>query len=241
MNKIKQIAVVFMFGAASAYGAAIAIANPSFESVTGDAGTLGCTTGGNLTPGFYIDNVTNFGQSNGCVTSQPLTGWMLTGSDGGASGLGIAPYFPGGLPDGNVAAFTQGNVVIGQTLGSILQAGEYTFDIFVGSRMDAYQLTGYTVELLAGSTVIGSSHNHVAPAPGQFLQDSLVVDIDSANPLLGQALGIALSSEGPGEGIFDSASLDFAPSAVSATPEPSTLLMGGLVLTALGVLRRRRC
>jgi hypothetical protein len=239
MQYWKLISLAGLLGAAGATASPIAITNASFETVTVNAATAGCTAGGSLIVGDYIDNVSNFGQGNGCVTDQPLPGWTLTNGDGGATAIGVMPYFVTGLPDGTTAGFTQRDAVISQTLSAVLGAGTYTFSVYIGSRGDNLPLTGYTIELLAGGTVIGSSHDAVNPAAGHFLQDSVTVNASAGNPLIGQALGIELFSDGDGQAIFDLASLDYVPAATSA-PEPSSILLGAPMLAAGLWLRRRR-
>jgi hypothetical protein len=237
MKLWKILTITSLLGAAPAFSAAIAITNPSFESVTLNANTAGCTSGGKLILGDYIDNSTNFGQANGCVDPQPLPGWTMSGGDGGATAIDIQPYFMS-IPDGQNAGFVQRAGLLDQTLSDPVAAGLYTFSIYIGNRADSLFLTGYTISLLAGNTVIGSSHNTVNPAPGEFSQDTLSVNVAPGDAWIGQALTIELSSSGNGQAIFDLAALDFAPDQ-SGVPEPSTFVMGSLALAGGGLLRRR--
>src|SRR5262249_54106074 len=119
---------------------------------------------------------------------------------------GAGGVYPGGIPEGlNIGSLgnENGNGTMTQTLGVTLQPNtSYTLGFSVGSRAD-FVFAGYSVELLAGSTTLATESSLVPPA-GTFATGRLVFLSTNANPsLLGQALGIRLTSGGRGNAGFD--------------------------------------
>ena len=104
-----------------------------------------------------------------------------------------------------------GNGVLVQSLGVMLQPNTaYTLVFSVGSRAD-YVFAGYTVELLAGSTVLASDSS-MSPPSGTFATGRIAYSSTNASPaILGQALGIRLTGNGKGQADFDKISLDATP------------------------------
>lgn len=123
-----------------------------------------------------------------------------------------------------------------QVLGDTLQLStHYTLTVGVGnfapSAGDPWNFTGfpgYRVELLAGSTVLASDNNTLAPSEGVFLTSTVNFTTGVSHANAGQALAIRLVNlNGSGVEVnFDKVSLN-----AEAVPEPS-----GLALLALGAL-----
>jgi len=102
----------------------------------------------------------------------------------------------------------------------------------VGDRIDWDTFPGYSVALLAGSTVL-ASESSLMPNNG-WLTSTVNYTALAGNPLLGTALTILLTTGGT-QVNFDNVRLD-----VSPVPEPETyaLLLAGLGLVGFAVRRR---
>jgi len=224
----------------------VTIINPSFEFVDN---VSGCSSGNVLDslsflgPTFY---------SGGCVDSTPFgtvagsSGWTVTGPDAGV--LNWSSLFVS-IPDGtNVAYINTGTIF--QTLGTDAAVGTYTLSLDVGGRCD-HPINNYTVELLAGTNPIATDNGSLVSSltgAGQcahFLTDTLIANVTSSTPGLGDPLEIMLSASEPGgpppilptaQANFDQVTLD-GPSAI---PEPSTLTLFGSGLLAMAYLFRRK-
>lgn len=207
--------IALLFGAhIPAEATPITVINPGFES----APTLGVNTGN-------------------------MPGWTGTGSGFGWWNINSLPagYWSAAAPEGNQIAFVgretpaDGPASLSQVLGATLQAGGvYTLTGQVGHPIGfgagRSPDTLYTVELLAGSTVVGTISG--TGPEGSFMPFQLVFD-STGSALVGQTLQIRLSSS-QAQTAFDNIQLD----GPGALPEPSTalLLVGGI----FGVYRRAR-
>ncbi|MBE8996397.1 PEP-CTERM sorting domain-containing protein [Microcystis aeruginosa] len=196
--------------------ASIFIANHSFEDpVAPQQGTTG----------FYSKN--------------SITGWSLSSTGTNTPFLGVLDptksqiltgldrfYNLQPVPDGVQVAYSNGGT-ISQTLSATLQANtQYTLGAYVGSRKNM-AFPGYSIELLAGSTVL-ASNNIITPIAGTFAPVTVSYSSGSSSPLFGQALEIRLTSNGI-QTNFDNVTLDASP-----IPEPSAIL-GLLGFGLLGI------
>lgn len=211
----------------------ISIVNSSFESVTNNANTAPCLSGGTLTGGSFIDAQTNFGLS-GCIDPNPLPGWSISdGSAGVQAPQGM--QFPSGIPDGANEGYSNGGL-LSQTLTEMLRAGTYTLQVDIGNRLDTPFLQDYTISLLAGGNTLDSHTNFVSPARGTFQTDTLLINISAANAQIGQLLQIQLS--GNSQANFDKVRLDGP--GIAAIPEPTPMALISSGMFALFLLFRGR-
>lgn len=195
------------FIAVPAHADTIAIVDPSFESplvppITGCGGT--------------------------CAFSTSIPGWMI--SPGGMAGQfqpGDSGFFTVPVPDGSTVAYSNGST-ISQTLSATLSPNTtYTLTVDVGRRVDA-SVTNYTIDLLAGGTVISSDPlSNSTITPGTFALETLSFTT-GATVLPGQLLGIAFSNPWPVQLNYDNVQLSASP-----VPEPGSL---ALLATGLGLL-----
>jgi hypothetical protein len=235
--------------------APLAIINPSFEFVD----STGCSGNNKLAAGSgnFIDSGQQY--VAGCVDATPFgnvagsSGWSVSGPDAGALAPSMLQYNPvSRIPDGTTVAFINTGSIF-QVLSSTLQAGTYSLSVFIGSRNDGAPLGPYTVELVAGSTVIASDSNDLTVPVNSFVKDTnpgLTVNILAGNPNLGAHLEILFSANEPGGGPpnsptnqadFDQVALDFQ-AAPSGVPEPGSMFLcsAGAAALLLRALHRRR-
>jgi len=213
----------------------VTILNSSFESpVTAPATFTGAQASGPMGWSVYNSGATNnqrfFGVWNPATTNS---------------------FVGGGAPDGaNVGVVFLQNTTnlaeagLRQTLADTLQLStKYTLTVEVGNFSPAdpgpFNFTGfpgYRIDLLAGSALIASDNNTLAPAEGFFATSIVTFTTGSSHANAGQALGIRLVSlNGPGTEVnFDNVRLDAA-----AVPEPSVFILGGIGMMGL-LLKRRR-
>ncbi|MEM0896120.1 MAG: hypothetical protein AAGJ79_04475 [Verrucomicrobiota bacterium] len=189
--------------------------------------------------------------------------------NGGSNSVGIinptnSDFYMNGAPEGSQAAIVYlessgtGEAGIQQTLASTLQLQtRYILEVDVGNIASGmrspfssdggnlfYNLAGfpgYRIDLLAGGVIIGSDSGAVI-ADGFWTTRSIVVDIGSSNPLVGQDISIRLvnlnlagSPSAPGiEVNFDNVRL-----CTSAIPDPMTISFseGKVTLTFKGTLQ----
>jgi hypothetical protein len=138
----------------------------------------------------------------------PVTGWdAFLGSGSFGSYRPTSYSYLDGAPDGNNVLFLNPGVGIQQTLDAVLRpSATYDLSYLVGQRADV--LGGaYTVQLLAGSTVLASDVGSLAPAPGTFVPGRLTFTAPALDDLLGQLLQIRVTSSGDGQPSFDAFSL----------------------------------
>src|SRR5262249_31701066 len=171
------VALFIYCGAQLSVAANVPIANAGFEDVV-----LACSG----VPSCYLGKV---------------AGWMGTGSFATfMPSVGPGGEYPNGIPEGvNVAVLGSADIsgVLVQTLGITLQPNTtYTLTFSVGTRDSPF--SGYSVELLAGSTAIASDSS-LAPAARTFAAGRIVYSSTNASPLLGQSLAIRLTGNAPGQ------------------------------------------
>jgi len=174
-----------------------------------------------------------------------VPGWTQVGADGpGVWNVTLADFDPVLAPDGENVVYTE-NAASGvangltQILTETFAANtDYTLTASVGNSW-AYYWSGYSVQLLAGGTVIAEDNNTWVPPEYMVWGTSNVeYTYDAADAgLVGQPLEIRLLNLGidvdgrPGETVgveFD---------AVSLIPEPATMALLGL--GALMLKRKR--
>lgn len=179
-----------------------------------------------------------------------VTDW--TAPAGGVD-LGNAAFgFPSGSADGSQHLFLQLPGFGGTdpssaqtnagTIGNAT-AGTYTLTVAAGRRTNDSGVTDgdYIIELLAGSSVIGSftfSDPLANWSPDSWNDISAVGAITTGSSLIGQDLGIRLSvtggpSGGGQQGQFDNVRLHF-----TAVPAPASLALLVLGLGVIGAKRR---
>jgi hypothetical protein len=165
------------------------------------------------------------------------TGWTTTGVAGYWE-PNLPSFFSGPLPDGVQAAFIGdgGNTgSLSQTLTEVLTAGSnYLLELEVGLRNDFPLPGNYTIELLAGTTVIASlDQSQISLTTGGFVPVALSYITVDGDPLLGQALGIRFTGGAAGGQIH------FDDVRVTAS-EPGALAILGAGLAGLALVRRKR-
>ena len=182
-----------------------------------------------------------------------FAGWLVTPSlvsttaDGGVFDPGA--QYPGAIPEGENVAFSSDGLAFGWSSGILSQvltatlasSTMYTLQVDVGDRLDTI-LTGYLIELLAGSTVLASDNSSLAPVSG-FLTSTIQFQSGASPAELGQTLQIRLRLIGSQVGQvaqvnFDNVRLD-ATLVDASVPEPTTLLLLGSGLAAAGLRRRK--
>jgi len=160
------------------------VGNPSFESPE-------------LSPGAYIIG--------------SFDSWDATDT---AGVFYPAPFqFNWPLPDGNQIGFANGASLLTQTLSATLQSNTtYTLTVYVGRRADCCNPSTYSVELYAGTELLGSESSQ-DPAPGDFAISTVIFTSGDPDPLEGEPLQIVLrSTQQEGSQIaFDLVTLDATP------------------------------
>lgn len=213
----------------------LTINNPSFES----PGAPPHEFVGGMTYGPDHWTVYNTGATDGY---RYFGGWNPSGT------LSYSDPVPDGATMGVVFLLNTTNLAeagLQQTLASTLQLStQYTLTVEVGNFSPAdgptpYDFTGfpgYRVDLLAGSTVIGSDNNTLAPAEGRFLTSTVSVSIGSIHADVGRPLTIRLVNlNGPGiEVNFDRVQLNAV-----AVPEPASAVLLALGAGLAGLRRSR--
>ena len=129
---------------------------------------------------------------------------------------------------------------ISQILSDVLTANTlYTLSVSVGDRLDQpFPGLGYSINLLAGSTVLASTSTPV-PLDGLFATATVQFQTFADHPNLGAALQIQLITHTGGQVNYDNVLLDAQGAHV--VPEPSGMILFGTGLLAfLGCKRRRQ-
>jgi hypothetical protein len=145
--------------------------------------------------------------SEGGFTSGVVDGWETTPPTGVFYPQTFQFTLP--LPDGNQVGYANFDTgQLAQTLSATLQSNTtYTLTVYVGKRLDCCYPNPYSVELYAGSALLGSE-NSQDPAPGDFAVSTITFTSSDSDPLEGSPLRIVLKSVGTGQVGFDNVSLD---------------------------------
>lgn len=236
MTSTKLVALALLGGAsvitAPAQAGAIAIANNSFE--------LPLISG---TAPYYT---TTNGVSGG-ITAATIPGWTVSTTFGNIGVYAPPPssYTP---PDGNQVGYIGGGAPLvidpgsfSQVLGPTAIAGDaYHLGVYVGARGEGYTLGDYTIELLAGATVLASVTDPVAPSAGTFDLTGLSYLAKPGDGALG-ALTIVLSGGTSAHGTaYGQVAFDDVTLSYNAVPEPSTWVMMALGFGGIGFVGYRR-
>ena len=246
MNVIVRCSLM-LIGAASLFEAAaspIVISNPGFE--TASLSISGNGTYSNLVAGSTITSVA------GTLPSWTLNSSTVAAAAGGFSPSAGSPNWNSTWWGGNNIAYIQvglagATVSLSQTLSdTLLNDTTYTLSALIGNRLFG-DLENYSLQLLAGSTLLASASNNVALTNGTFGTDSLTYSSGSSNALAGQALTIRLLSTGvagsgtnnPTEAFFDNITLDAVTAGASPVPEPATGWVSAGLLLALYSVRKK--
>lgn len=230
------LALLAALAATASSAVEILITNPGFENPATGAGTFVTDS---APSGWSTYGSLNF--SNRTVGVLNPGGTTLYGSVPGGSNVGVVFLSSGGAPASSPAGFQQ-------TLSATLANNTtYTFSVSVGNiandsthphnQFDFSGFPGYRLELVAGSTVVASQQNAVAPAEGTFVTTSFTYTTDDDDPLAGSTLAIRLLNLDASAGLevnFDNVSLT-----ATAVPEPATAA-AALGLVFLGAATRRR-
>jgi len=177
-----------------------------------------------------------------------VPGWTQVGGEGfGAWRVTLSDFDPVVAPEGQNVVYTENPASgVANGLKQVLTTNfaadmDYTLTVKVGNSW-AYYWSGYSVQLLAGGTVIKEDNNTWVP-PDYMLWGTSTVEYtyDAAHAgLVGQPLEIRLLNLGidvdgrPGETV----GVEFDAIALDAIPEPATMTM--LALMGLGFCARRR-
>jgi hypothetical protein len=249
-----------------ALAAALSVANPGFEDVSGESPV----------------NEFTFGPLNGWDLYDPNT--VTDGGDGPTYFMGtltpfepdpigapgVFAFFPDGAPEGQRVgiAFSffgsggQGEWGVVQALGDTLQANtQYTLQVRVGNIASGTSIggtlfpldgfPGYRVELLAGDVVVAQDDNSLAGAipEGEFANTMVEFTTGVAHSQLGENLAIRLVNLNVVDPAFPNSDLevDFDDVRLDATLVPQAVptlspvhgLLLAAALAALGISRLR--
>ena len=201
--------------------ASINILNHSFEGPEAPLNRFGAFSIGNGNINSWVASsktgVLNPSKSDANVTSDSIV---------------FDSYYDEPVPDGVQVAWGNEGGTIFQRLSATLQSNtKYTLGVYVGQR-NRSGFVGYNIELLAGNTVI-ASNNSITPAPGTFSLVNVHYTSSDNDPLIGQSLGIRLSSFGI-QTNFDNVTLE-----ATAVPEPLTIL-GAVTAIGFGTMFKRK-
>ncbi len=236
--KIAALSALESLSSNVAQGQALTIINPNFD-ITAIGDGMFSTSSTSAPNGWSVYNA-------GATNAQRQFGILNpTGTQ----------LYPGGAPSvANVGVVflsnTNGIAEAGlrQTLSSTLQLNtSYSVSVAVGNiandpnpphnSFNFNGFPGYRIDLLAGSTLIGSDNNTLLPSEGNFLTSTFAVTVGSSHANAGQLLGIRLVNlNGPGiEVNFDDVRVMATP-----VPEPSSMLLFCAAVGGVLVNRRRR-
>jgi hypothetical protein len=152
------------------------------------------------------------------------------------------------IPDGNQVMWLNGGSLSQQLANVFLTAGSaYTLSAYVGHRDDSWYAdidiwdSNYSLQLLAGSTVIasGSGYDPLLGNFGLLTLPTYTAAVDDA--LIGQPLSIVFTNSAV-QTNFDKVSLDVSTSMPPAVPEPTSIILlgSGLSIIALASWRRKK-
>ena len=225
---ITKIATIMLGITAGCYAVPITVPNFSFETATL---TLNAGNGpfSQLIPGSSLASA-----------SGTLASWTASSTTSSAEAGAFAPTAGGnnwtntwwqGNNVGYLLLEGAGTAALNGALGVNLNNNEtYALAVDIGRRILAGNFN-YTVELLAGTTVLASASN-LALAHNSSGTDSLTYSSGSSNPLAGSPLSIQFVVTDSGttltEAYFDNVRLD---GSATTIPEP-----GALTLVTLGGL-----
>ncbi|MCK4294657.1 MAG: PEP-CTERM sorting domain-containing protein [Planctomycetes bacterium] len=211
-------------------------------ALSASAGAAGITI---VNPGFEDPVLAEDDYTWGDVPGWTLVGGEATGIEGsGVWNVTLADFDPVIAPEGENVLFTEylpEGIAKGaaQVLTETFAADtDYTLTAEVGNS-NYYYFSGYSVQLLAGGTVIAEDNDTVWPGYKKWATSTVQYTYDPADaalvgqPLEIRLLGLGLDKDSPPAGEVVGVEFD----AVSLIPEPATLALLGL--GAL-MLRRKR-
>jgi len=181
-------------------------------------------------------------------TWNDVPGWTLVNTDD-ANGAGVwntssYDFDPPHAPEGQNVAYTEtawdGTVRgLSQVLTETFEADtDYTLTVEVGNSWD-YYWAGYSVQLLAGGTVLEEDNNSLWPDYYKWATSTVAYTYDAADAgLVGQPLEIRLLNLGKDMDAATPSVVGVEFDNVRLIPEPASLSM--LALAGLALLRRRR-
>jgi hypothetical protein len=198
-----------------------------------------------------LPNLNQTGQGDGGYSNDVLQGWWGNAHAFGVFDTTDAHYagtsgdsnpIPGG--DGDQVGYitTFGEIIsVSQTLPDPIQAGDYTFTLAVGSRLNRAS-AGYELAMLAGGTVVASEADAISLPIGGLTDRSISFSVAQGSPLIGELLTLRISNTiAPPTGLlstdFDNARLTFQAAVI---PEPSSLAVMLLPVGLILLLAWRR-
>ena len=173
-----------------------------------------------------------------------VPGWTQVGVDSiGVWNTTLSDFDPVVAPEGENVAYTEQaptNTASGlaQVLAEKFAANtDYTLTVEVGNSW-AYYWSGYSVQLLAGGTVIEQDNNTLWPDYMEWATSTVAYTYDAGDSaLVGQPLDIRLLNLGIDMDVADPDVVGVEFDAVTLIPEPATLALLGL--GALMLKRKR--
>ncbi|MFK8014797.1 MAG: hypothetical protein AB8G17_05115 [Gammaproteobacteria bacterium] len=141
-------------------------------------------------------------------TNSDVPGWTIEG--GGFFDAGVYHILSPRAPEGNNTAYIE--VVpasISQQLDISLSAGmRYILNVAIARRPDRPNISGYRIELMAGTAVLGSvDATVVEPPPGEWADTRIAYLAADEDANLGQPISVRLSST-TNQPNFDNVRLD---------------------------------
>lgn len=162
------------------------------------------------------------------------TAWSRTSGTG--TWNPTSDFYPGEAPEGENVGFARPGEALWQVLSGVTLTENtmYTLEVEVGRRITT-PYPGYSIQLLAGDTVLAEDLNSLDLTAGEFSTSTITFEAGAIEALVGETLSIRLAAlEGTpvGQVNFDNVQL----TAISTIPAPATLAVFGLA----GLSRRRR-